>query len=80
MKSNFLVLLAAKQQREGKRRSLRQVAVETGVKPYTVYGFANNTLREFPSDAIAKLCDYFGCEVGDLLHLEDAPERMEAQP
>ncbi len=71
MKSNFLVLLAQKQQREGKRQSLRQVAVETGVKPYTIYGFANNTLKEYPADAIARLCDYFGCEVGDLLQIEE---------
>ena len=71
VKTNFLVLLAEKQQREGKRRSLRQVADETGVTPYTIYGFANNTLREYPADAIAKLCDYFGCEVGDLLLLEE---------
>ena len=71
MKSNFLVLLATKQQRDGKRRSLRQVAEESGVKPYTVYGFANNSLKEYPADAIAKLCDYLECEVGDLLRLEE---------
>lgn len=71
MKTNFLVLLAKKQQQAGKRLSLRQVAAESGVKPYTVYGFANNTLKEYPADAIAKLCDYLGCEIGDLLHLEE---------
>ncbi len=71
MKSNFLVLLAKKQQRDGKRISIRQVARETGINPYTVYGLANNDLREYPADAIAKLCDYFNCEIGDLLYVEE---------
>jgi DNA-binding Xre family transcriptional regulator len=40
---------------------------------YTVRGFANNTLREYPADALAKLCNYLGCQVGDMLRLEEAP-------
>ena len=71
MKSNFLVLLAAKQQRTGKRISLKQVAKEAGVPAYTVYGFANNTLKEYPGDVIAKLCVYLDCTIGELLTLEE---------
>lgn len=73
MKSNLLHLIAAKHQREGgKRPSLRKVAHDAGLTEYTVYGFANNTLREYPADAIAKLCMYFNCGVGDLLTLVDS--------
>lgn len=75
MKSNLLILLAEKHQREGGRRpSLRSVARQIDVNAYTVYGFANNTLREYPAEAIAKLCQYFNCGVGDLLTLVDAPD------
>lgn len=73
MRSQLLTLLAAKEQARGKRVSLKQVARETELPPFTVYGFANNTLKEYPADAIAKLCLYLGCEVGDLLKIEDAP-------
>jgi DNA-binding Xre family transcriptional regulator len=74
VKSNLLILLAEKHQREGgKRPSLRSVAHQTGLTEYAVYGFANNTLREYPASALAGLCAYLGCEVGDLLTLADAP-------
>lgn len=73
MKSNLLILLAEKHQREGgKRISLRKVAQAAGLTEYTVYGFANNTLKEYPADAIAGLCVYLNCGVGDLLTLADA--------
>jgi DNA-binding Xre family transcriptional regulator len=71
VRSQLLTLLAIKEQGQGKRISLKQVAREAGLKPYTVYGFANNTLKEYPADAIAKLCGYLSCEVGDLLKLEE---------
>jgi DNA-binding Xre family transcriptional regulator len=76
VKTNFLRLLAEKQQREGRRISLKQAAKEAGVKDYTVYGFANSSLREYPATAIAKLCTYFNCEVGDLLTLEEVPNEI----
>jgi DNA-binding Xre family transcriptional regulator len=72
LKSNMLVLAALKSQRENRRVSLRKIAEETGIQKYTVYGFANNTLREYPKEAIEKLCSYFECEIGDLLILEES--------
>ncbi len=73
VKTNFLMLLAQKQQHEGRRISVKQVAREADVKEYTVYGFANSDLREYPASAIVKLCEYFSCNVGDLLTVEDVP-------
>lgn len=70
--SRFKVLLAEKEVRERRTLTLSDVAKETGISIYTVTGFANNTLREFPRDAITKLCAFFGCTTGDLL--EYSPE------
>jgi DNA-binding Xre family transcriptional regulator len=71
VRCHLKVLLAQKEMREDRSISLRKVALETGVREYTVYGFANNTLREYPVEAVAKICEYLGCEVGDLLKLEE---------
>lgn len=71
VRSQLKVLLAQKEMRENRTISLRKAALETGIREYTVYGFANNTLREYPAEAIAKMCGYLGCEVGDLLKLEE---------
>ena len=71
MQCQLKVLLAQKEMRESRTISLRKVALETGVREYTVYGFANNTLREYPAEAVAKICEYLDCEVGDLLKLQE---------
>ena len=71
MRSYFLDLLAVKERRQGGRISLRSVARETGLNEYTVRGFAKNTLTEYPAKAIAAVCLYLDCGVGDLLRLEE---------
>lgn len=71
MRSNLAVLLAERQRRTGKRTSLRAVARETGLNEYTVRGFANNSLSEYPKKAITALCLYLDCTPGDLLILEE---------
>lgn len=74
MKSNLQVLTAQKAQDEARRISLRTVSEETGLTRHTVYGIAQNTLREYPKEAIEKLCDYFNCDVGDLFKVVAAEE------
>lgn len=71
MKSNLAVLLAQRQKRTGKRTSLRAIARDTGLNEYTVRGFANDTLNEYPRKAITELCRFLSCTPGDLLVLED---------
>ena len=67
IRSRFKVLLAEKELRERRSITLRDVANETGVSIYTVAGFANNTLKEYPADALVELCKYLECTTGDLL-------------
>lgn len=78
--SRFKVLLAEKEIREKRQITLKDVSRETDVSIYTVTGFANNTLREIPSDALLKLCEYLNCEVGDLITKSEivAPVSMPA--
>lgn len=71
MKSNLAILLAERQKRDGKRTSLRSIAKATGIPEYTVRGFANNTLSEYPRRALTELCRYLECTPGDLLILSD---------
>ena len=71
MKSNLAVILAERQKRDGKRTSLRSIAIATNLPESTVRGFANDTLSEFPRRAITELCNYLQCTPGDLLILSD---------
>jgi DNA-binding Xre family transcriptional regulator len=69
--SRFKTLLAGKEIRERKTITLRDVSRETGVSIYTITGFANNTLKEIPVDALMALCKYLECTTGDLLEYEE---------
>lgn len=72
VRSQLRVLLAAKAQRDGRTISLREVQRETNVPISTVMGMANNTIKRVPLDELNALCEYLGCEVGDLLKREEA--------
>ena len=67
--NNLRVLLAKKSQAEGRTRtlSLRKAAAETGIKPYTLYALANDTLREYPKNVLETLLAYFDCDLTELL-------------
>jgi DNA-binding Xre family transcriptional regulator len=71
VKSNLAILLAERQKRDGKRTSIRSIAIKTGLPESTVRGFANDTLSEFPRRAITELCRYLDCTPGDLLILTE---------
>ena len=72
MKSNLSILMGQKAQRDGRRITLRTVAKETGLTRHTVYKIADNSIKEYPKTAIEGLCDYFGCQLHELLTLADA--------
>jgi len=74
LRSNLRVLTAQKSQREQRRISLRTVADETKITRHTIYAFDKNELREYPKDALEKLCRYFDCGMGDLLLVIDEPQ------
>jgi putative transcriptional regulator len=74
VRSNTLVLLAQKAQREQRRITLKKVADETGISYYTLNAIAHDTIREYPRDALAKLCSYFDCDIGDLLTVVEVPD------
>lgn len=67
MRSQLRTLLAAKSEQEGRTISLREVVRETKVPISTVMGMANNTIRRVPLDELNQLCEYFDCDVGDIL-------------
>jgi putative transcriptional regulator len=69
VRSNLLVLVAQKAQAEKRRISLRAVERDTGISYYTLNAIANGTIKEYPSEVIATLCEYFKCDIGDLLFL-----------
>lgn len=75
MKSQLRILLAQKGHQEGRTISLREVVRATGVPISTVMGMANNTIKRIPVEELNDLCDYFNCDVGDILKRETVPNQ-----
>lgn len=78
VQSNLSLLMGQKSQREGRRITLRTVSDETGISRHTVYAIADNSIKEYPKAAIEKLCDYFACDLHDLLTISREPDRQAA--
>lgn len=71
VRSKFRERLAEKANREQRKISVRQAVQEAGVSWRIGYGMADDTIRDFPRDALEKLCRYLECDLSELLVLED---------
>ena len=61
-------LIEAKAAREGRKITMQDVASETGVNRTSLTKMANPKYRHSTTTAtIEMLCDYFKCDVGDLM-------------
>jgi putative transcriptional regulator len=70
LRSRMRVLMAEKGLRENRKITLGIVAEETNLSRPTVTKMAQNEVAQIKGDIIAILCEYFDCNVGDLLYVE----------
>ncbi len=76
LKNRFFQLLSDKERRENRRITQSEVANAVDVDLHTIIRWMRNDIKKFDAPVVTRLCDYFGCEVGDLLYLErdDSPQ------
>src|SRR5687768_11882908 len=67
LQSRLRALVAERAMREQRTISFREITRATGVSASTLTGIANTTIREYPKEALEKLCAYFGVGIADLL-------------
>ncbi len=72
MNSRLKILIAEKEMQERTRLGIRRIADESGASVSTVQGLLNNTLRRIPVDDLGAICRYLGCDVGDILSMQEA--------
>lgn len=68
--NRFRILLAEKATREHHSIAINDVQRETGLAWSTLNSWANNTVTRYDAPVIGALCEYFDCQVGDLLIYE----------
>ncbi|MBZ0282967.1 MAG: helix-turn-helix transcriptional regulator [Anaerolineae bacterium] len=70
IRNRFLILLAEKEKREGRRIRNKEIAQVVGVTQHTVARWLKNEVDKVELPVLEAFCDYFACEVGDLLYIE----------
>ena len=74
MRNNVIELLARHARRTNRKRiPIKTAAAEMNVSYYTLNAIVGNTIREYPVDVLKNICDYFNCNVGDILSYEEVP-------
>jgi len=68
--NHFRILLAQKATVLQKNIALLDVQRDTGIAWSTLNAWANNQVTRYDAPVIQTLCEYFDCQVGDLLVFE----------
>ena len=66
--------LAEDNQPSAERLSQRKLASETGVSKTAINRLFNNDFTRVDTSTITSLCNYFGCEVGDLFVMKEVSD------
>lgn len=74
--NRFRILLAQKATIEQHGIAINDVQRETGVAWSTLNAWANNQVTRYDAPVIQALCEYFNCQVGDLLVFERDKETI----
>lgn len=56
------------------------ITAATGLSSSTLSNLAQNKITRVDLDVISRICDFFGCDIGDLLSLEEAAEAPTPEP
>ena len=81
IENRFGELLAEKKRRDKKKWTYEDISAATNVSPGTLVRFARQQHSMFDAKTLASLCEFFECEIGDLLVVvadEDDPGRVAA--
>ncbi|MEV2878322.1 helix-turn-helix transcriptional regulator [Paenibacillus larvae] len=55
-------------------RSIRQIAKDIDYRFETIRQLYNDESKHYPKELLTKLCNYFNCEIGELLVLKEDDE------
>lgn len=66
-------LLTQREEHENRRIRLAEVAQATGISTSSLSAMINNQTDRVSLQALAALCDYFGCTPAELLHYSPTP-------
>lgn len=70
VKNRLLELIQERERKIGRRVKQHDIAVFVGVSDHTIINWIRNETTKFDGQTIERLCDYFDCDIADLLYFE----------
>jgi DNA-binding Xre family transcriptional regulator len=70
VRNRIIELMQEKERKLGRRLRQREIARFVETADHTITSWVKNDVTRFDSRLLEKLCEFFECEVGDLLYLE----------
>jgi putative transcriptional regulator len=79
VKNRLFELMRAKELKLGRRIQQKEIAEVAGVTEHTIINWLRNDATRYDTKVLVRLCDYFDCDLCDLLYFElsytdDIPE------
>jgi DNA-binding Xre family transcriptional regulator len=78
-RNRLLLLIQERERQIGRRVRQRDIARHVGVADHTIMSWIRNEVTRFDSIMLEGLCDFFDCELGDLLYFEWVEDESESQ-
>jgi DNA-binding Xre family transcriptional regulator len=70
VRNRLLELMQARERKIGRRVKQHDIAVFAGVSDHTIINWIRNEVTRFDGETIERLCEYFACDINDLLYFE----------
>ena len=78
IRNRFRILLAQKETRDGRSYTYEDIQSATGISPTTLASYAKGRVTRFDSKTLKTLCDFFDCELSELLEYPPVTRQQEA--
>lgn len=70
IRNRLLELMQERERKIGRRLKQHDIATFVGVRDHTIINWIRNETNRYEGQIIERLCDYFNCEISDLLYFE----------
>lgn len=78
VRNRLMQLIQERERKINRRLKQHDIAEFVGISDHTIINWIHNEVTRFDGETIERLCDYFNCELSDLLYFEwvevDEPE------
>jgi putative transcriptional regulator len=74
LKNRLLLLLTEKERNEGRRIKQVEISRAINISHNTIASWIRNDVTKFEAHVVEGLCEYFQCELTDLLYFEETEE------